>query len=65
MATLSGAERIRAITDEDGMFKAFDTYPWKKDKMFLVSHTLAQTEHRIPHLSLPPSAGPVFSYGES
>ncbi|KAJ0311681.1 hypothetical protein Brms1b_008127 [Colletotrichum noveboracense] len=35
MATLSGAERIRAITDEDGMFKAFDTYPWKKDKMFL------------------------------
>ncbi|KAK2032300.1 hypothetical protein LX32DRAFT_636443 [Colletotrichum zoysiae] len=35
MATLSGAERIRAITDEDGMFKAFDTYPWKKDKAFL------------------------------
>ncbi|KAF9877719.1 hypothetical protein CkaCkLH20_04854 [Colletotrichum karsti] len=34
MATLSGADRIRAITDEDGMFKAFDTYPWKKDKMF-------------------------------
>ncbi|EXF86642.1 hypothetical protein CFIO01_05491 [Colletotrichum fioriniae PJ7] len=34
MATLSGAERIRAITDEDGMFKAFDTYPWKRDKMF-------------------------------
>ncbi|KAK1998352.1 hypothetical protein LX36DRAFT_710938 [Colletotrichum falcatum] len=35
MATLSGAERIRAITDEDGMFKAFDTYPWKKDKDFM------------------------------
>ncbi|GKT78752.1 hypothetical protein ColTof4_11175 [Colletotrichum tofieldiae] len=35
MATLSGAERIRAITDEDGMFKAFDTYPWKKDKAFI------------------------------
>ncbi|KAF6820001.1 hypothetical protein CSOJ01_01069 [Colletotrichum sojae] len=35
MATLSGSERIRAITDEDGKFKAFDTYPWKKDKMFL------------------------------
>ncbi|GKT46963.1 uncharacterized protein ColSpa_07144 [Colletotrichum spaethianum] len=35
MATLSGAERIRAITDEDGMFKAFDTYPWKKDKAFM------------------------------
>ncbi|WYZ36555.1 hypothetical protein EsH8_II_000061 [Colletotrichum jinshuiense] len=34
MATLSGAERIRAITDEDGMFKAFDSYPWHKDKMF-------------------------------
>ncbi|KAF6827977.1 hypothetical protein CPLU01_08797 [Colletotrichum plurivorum] len=37
MATLSGSERIRAITDEDGKFKAFDTYPWKKDKMFLAS----------------------------
>lgn len=36
MATLSGAERIRAITDEDGMFKAFDSYPWHKDKMFSV-----------------------------
>ncbi|TDZ74732.1 hypothetical protein CTRI78_v000533 [Colletotrichum trifolii] len=35
MANLSGAERIRAITDEDGMFKAFDTYPWTKDNMFL------------------------------
>ncbi|KAL0941018.1 uncharacterized protein CTRU02_203781 [Colletotrichum truncatum] len=35
MATLSGVERIRAISDEDGMFKAFDSYPWKKDKMFL------------------------------
>lgn len=40
MATLSGAERIRAITDEDGMFKAFDTYPWKRDKMFTVRLTL-------------------------
>ncbi|OLN91960.1 hypothetical protein CCHL11_01502 [Colletotrichum chlorophyti] len=37
MATLSGAERIRAITDEDGMFKAFDSYPWKSDKMFIVN----------------------------
>ncbi|KAJ0167297.1 hypothetical protein CTA2_3362, partial [Colletotrichum tanaceti] len=35
MATVSGAERIRAITDEDGMFKAFDTYPWKRDKAFM------------------------------
>ncbi|OBR06038.1 hypothetical protein CH63R_10158 [Colletotrichum higginsianum IMI 349063] len=35
MATLSGVERIRAITDEDGMFKAFDTYPWNRDKAFM------------------------------
>ncbi|KAL9948110.1 hypothetical protein D7B24_005629 [Verticillium nonalfalfae] len=33
--SLAGAERIRAIDDADGTFKAFDTYPWTKDKNFL------------------------------
>lgn len=34
---LSGAERIRSLTDEDAIFQAFDSYPWKKDKSFIVS----------------------------
>ncbi|KAM0325402.1 hypothetical protein ACHAQA_007388 [Verticillium albo-atrum] len=33
--SLAGAERIQAIQDADGMFKAFDSYPWTKDKNFL------------------------------
>jgi hypothetical protein len=35
--SLPGSERIRAIKDEDGTFEAFDAYPWKKDRMFMVS----------------------------
>ncbi|KAM0276700.1 hypothetical protein ACHAQH_006468 [Verticillium albo-atrum] len=33
--SLAGAERIQAINNADGMFTAFDTYPWTKDKNFL------------------------------
>ncbi|KAL2759669.1 hypothetical protein ACRALDRAFT_1074133 [Sodiomyces alcalophilus JCM 7366] len=32
---MPGAERIRAIQDPDGMYQAFDSYPWTKDKTFL------------------------------
>ncbi|KAF4984671.1 hypothetical protein FZEAL_187 [Fusarium zealandicum] len=32
---LSGADRIRALQDDNAVFTAFDTYPWKKDKMFM------------------------------
>ncbi|GAB0133832.1 hypothetical protein EsDP_00002226 [Epichloe bromicola] len=32
---LSGAERIRSLQDDDSIFRAFDAYPWTKDKMFL------------------------------
>ncbi|KAJ2902350.1 hypothetical protein MKZ38_000667 [Zalerion maritima] len=32
---ISGAERIRALTDTDEKFKAFDSYPWTKDQTFL------------------------------
>ncbi|KAH6695833.1 hypothetical protein F5X68DRAFT_32604 [Plectosphaerella plurivora] len=32
---LPGADRIRAIQDDDGKFKAFDSYPWAKDNNFM------------------------------
>lgn len=32
---LPGADRIRALTDTDAKFKAFDSYPWKKDPTFM------------------------------
>ncbi|ROT43524.1 hypothetical protein SODALDRAFT_327729 [Sodiomyces alkalinus F11] len=32
---MPGAERIRAIQDQDGMYQAFDSYPWTKDKTFM------------------------------
>ncbi|KAH6610245.1 hypothetical protein Trco_000265, partial [Trichoderma cornu-damae] len=30
-----GADRIRSLTDQDSVFKAFDAYPWTKDSAFL------------------------------
>ncbi|PTB43372.1 hypothetical protein M441DRAFT_136177 [Trichoderma asperellum CBS 433.97] len=30
-----GADRIRSLTDQDSIFKAFDAYPWTKDSEFL------------------------------
>ncbi|KAL7944436.1 hypothetical protein V8C42DRAFT_326768 [Trichoderma barbatum] len=30
-----GADRIRSLTDQDSVFKAFDAYPWTKDEAFL------------------------------
>ncbi|KAK0386470.1 hypothetical protein NLU13_6305 [Sarocladium strictum] len=32
---LAGADRIRSLQDEDAVFQAFDSYPWKKDPMFM------------------------------
>lgn len=32
-----GADRIRSLTDQDSIFRAFDAYPWTKDSAFLVS----------------------------
>jgi hypothetical protein len=34
--SLTGADRIRALKDETAIFTAFDTYPWTKDKNFMV-----------------------------
>ncbi|KAF5532101.1 hypothetical protein FMEXI_12651 [Fusarium mexicanum] len=34
-ASLTGADRIRALKDETAIFTAFDTYPWTKDKNFM------------------------------
>ncbi|KAF4344044.1 hypothetical protein FBEOM_2020 [Fusarium beomiforme] len=33
--SLMGADRIRALKDENAIFTAFDTYPWAKDKNFM------------------------------
>ncbi|RGP80828.1 hypothetical protein FLONG3_1060 [Fusarium longipes] len=33
--SLTGADRIRALRDDDAIFTAFDTYPWSKDKNFM------------------------------
>lgn len=41
--SLSGADRIRALKDDASVFQAFDSYPWKKDKAFMV---------RMPSLTL-------------
>ncbi|KAM3513697.1 hypothetical protein MY11210_002606 [Beauveria gryllotalpidicola] len=32
---LSGARGIRSLTDQDAVFRAFDSYPWTKDKAFM------------------------------
>jgi hypothetical protein len=37
---LPGAEHIRSLESEDAVYTAFDAYPWKKDKMFIVSSLL-------------------------
>lgn len=34
--SVSGAEAIRSLTDQDAIFRAFDSYPWTKDKTFMV-----------------------------
>jgi hypothetical protein len=34
--SLSGADSIRSLKDDDTIFKAFDAYPWKKDPAFMV-----------------------------
>lgn len=33
---MPGADRIRSLTSDDDVFRAFDSYPWAKDKSFLV-----------------------------
>jgi hypothetical protein len=47
--SLPGSERIRAIKDEDGMFTAFDAYPWTKDRMFMVS-AMARYPRTLPFM---------------
>ena len=34
---LSGTHGIRSLTDNDAVFRAFDSYPWTKDKAFMVT----------------------------
>jgi hypothetical protein len=35
---LAGADSIRALKDDNAIFTAFDSYPWTKDKMFMVTY---------------------------
>jgi hypothetical protein len=35
-APLTAADRIRSLSGDDAVFGAFDSYPWKKDKTFMV-----------------------------
>lgn len=39
-APISGAERIRSLSDEDDVFRAFDSYPWTKDNAFKVRYSI-------------------------
>jgi hypothetical protein len=34
--SLSGADAIRSLTDKDAIYRAFDSYPWTRDKTFMV-----------------------------
>lgn len=36
----SAADSIRSLKDDDAVFRAFDSYPWVKDKSFMVCYTL-------------------------
>lgn len=46
---LPGADRIRSLKDEDAVFQAFDSYPWKKDPMFMVSCSSNSPQKGIHH----------------
>lgn len=37
--SLTGTGRIRSLKNQDAIFQAFDSYPWKKDKTFMVSES--------------------------
>ena len=39
---LAGTDRIRSLKDEDAVFRAFDSYPWNKDKTFMVLTPLSK-----------------------
>lgn len=34
--SVTGADGIRSLKDDDAVFRAFDSYPWTKDKTFMV-----------------------------
>ncbi|CAM1503924.1 Fc.00g015150.m01.CDS01 [Cosmosporella sp. VM-42] len=66
--SLSGAERIRALKDEDSVFQAFNAYPWKKDKMFMsgLYAILGEPNQQNPQASLSDMAihARVFYYAQ-
>ncbi|KAJ2972878.1 hypothetical protein NQ176_g6908 [Zarea fungicola] len=41
---LSGAESIRSLTDQDAIFRAFDSYPWTKDTAFMRQLTISNLQ---------------------
>ncbi|KAJ4254876.1 hypothetical protein NW762_009674 [Fusarium torreyae] len=65
---MSGADRIRALKDDNAIFTAFDTYPWKKDKMFMsgLYAILGEPGQQNPQASLADMAihARVFYYAQ-
>lgn len=43
----SGADRIRSLKTDDDIFKAFDSYPWTKDKNFMVGLGIQASPYSI------------------
>ncbi|GKU00001.1 hypothetical protein FLAG1_03085 [Fusarium langsethiae] len=66
--SLSGADRIRALKDDDAIFTAFDTYPWTKDKSFMsgLYSILGEPGQQNPEASLSDMAihARIFYYAQ-
>ncbi|CAG7556704.1 unnamed protein product [Fusarium equiseti] len=52
--SFNGADRIRALKDDNSIFTAFDTYPWKKDNNFMsgLHAILGEPNQQTPQTSL-------------
>ncbi|KAG8669099.1 hypothetical protein FPOAC2_08415 [Fusarium poae] len=66
--SLAGADRIRALKDDDAIFTAFDTYPWTKDKSFMsgLCSILGEPGQQNPEASLSDMAihARIFYYAQ-
>ncbi|KAL4723274.1 hypothetical protein ACLX1H_009764 [Fusarium chlamydosporum] len=66
--SLTGADRIRALKDDNSIFTAFDTYPWKKDNNFMsgLNAILGEPTQQNPQASLADMAihARIFYYAQ-
>ncbi|PHH65189.1 hypothetical protein CDD81_3320 [Ophiocordyceps australis] len=66
--SLSGAHRIRSLTDNDAIYHAFDAYPWTKDTAFLaglaaiLGEPSAASQHPQPSLPDIATHARIFYY---